>query len=77
MSLLSLFGKYIWNILVAIDRLVNAILGGSPEMTISGRVGTWYENTLLRKVIDYLFGNEHCENESIIEKNDESDRIIN
>lgn len=31
--------KYIWNILIAIDQLGNAILGGDPDETISSRAG--------------------------------------
>ncbi|PRC92683.1 hypothetical protein [Solimicrobium silvestre] len=30
---------YLWNILVSLDRVVNTMLGGSPEMTLSGRMG--------------------------------------
>ena len=32
-------GKYIFNILVAIDQLANTILAGDPDETISSRVG--------------------------------------
>ena len=28
---------YLWNVLVGIDQLVNAILGGDPDETISSR----------------------------------------
>jgi hypothetical protein len=31
--------KYILNILISIDQLSNTILGGDPDMTISGRAG--------------------------------------
>lgn len=31
--------QYFFNIALALDRLGNADLGGSPEMTISGRMG--------------------------------------
>ena len=33
--------KYIWNILISIDQLGNTILGGSPDETISSRLGKW------------------------------------
>lgn len=31
--------KYIYNILIGIDQLCNAILGGDPDETISSRLG--------------------------------------
>jgi hypothetical protein len=31
--------RYIWNILTALDQLLNAALAGDPDMTISGRAG--------------------------------------
>lgn len=31
--------KYIYNILIGIDQLANAILGGDPDETISSRMG--------------------------------------
>lgn len=31
--------NYCWNILVSLDRVANALLAGSPEMTLSGRMG--------------------------------------
>lgn len=31
--------KYFWNLLVALDELCNAILLGSPEETMSSRMG--------------------------------------
>ena len=34
-----MLGKWIWNILIAFDRGVNALLGGDPEETLSSRAG--------------------------------------
>ena len=34
-----MFGKWMWNILIALDRFGNAITGGDPEETISSRAG--------------------------------------
>ncbi len=31
--------KYLYNILIGIDQLTNAILGGDPDETISSRMG--------------------------------------
>lgn len=33
--------KYVWNLLIAVDQLCNAILGGDPDETISSRLGKW------------------------------------
>ena len=29
--------RYLWNVLIAVDQLVNAMLGGDPDETISSR----------------------------------------
>ena len=64
---------YIFNILVSIDQLGNAIAGGNPDNTISGRTGyfarhslkctRWYWKTL-EFIIDFTFypldGFNHC-----------------
>lgn len=34
-----MISKYFWNILISIDQLVNTILGGDPDETISSRLG--------------------------------------
>lgn len=31
--------RYFWNVLIGIDQLFNAILGGYPDETISSRMG--------------------------------------
>lgn len=33
--------KYFWNVLIAIDQLVNTIFGGDPDETLSSRMGKW------------------------------------
>lgn len=68
--------EYTGNLMVAIDQLGNAIAGGDPDSTVSGRVGYYsykkYVNRkwrngywkTLRTVIDWAFkplhGPEHC-----------------
>lgn len=47
--------KYIKNVLVSIDQLVNTILGGDCDETISSRVGKNYNGTWIHKLIDWLF----------------------
>ena len=34
--------RYLWNVLIAIDQLFNALLLGDPDETISGRMGRWH-----------------------------------
>lgn len=31
--------QYIYNVLVGLDQFVNALTGGDPDMTLSGRMG--------------------------------------
>ncbi|MDR2946319.1 MAG: pseudouridine synthase [Candidatus Adiutrix sp.] len=52
--------KYLWDIALAFDQLLNAFLGGYPDETFSARVhrkaeaGQWVWK-LLRRLIDLLF----------------------
>ena len=34
---LKFLGRYVWNLLIAVDQLGNAILAGDPDETISSR----------------------------------------
>ena len=56
--------KYIWNILIALDQLVNALCFGSPDETISSRVGKIRHKNkgadVLCDVLDTIDEN-HCE----------------
>lgn len=66
---------YIKNVLVGIDQLGNALIGGDPDETISSRVGKgqrgdygraiWYYTYLPRVLIDIIFypfdGPNHCQ----------------
>lgn len=31
--------RYVWNLLISIDQLANALLGGYPDETLSSRMG--------------------------------------
>jgi len=62
--ILRFIGKYIFNILIAIDQLANALIGGDPDETISSRCGKYKNKCILCKIlckildkIDY----RHCE----------------
>ena len=59
-----MLGKWIWNILIAIDQLGNALFAGDPQETISSRAGkarnadkVW--GKALCPVLDWL-DPEHC-----------------
>lgn len=58
-------GKYFWNILVSLDQLVNTLLGGDPDETISSRAAKAKLNNkkwgcLLCKLLDRIDPN-HCD----------------
>jgi hypothetical protein len=59
---------YIFGILYSLDQLGNAILGGNPDQTISGRLGIMKLNNskfacYFCKVLDFIFREpNHCEN---------------
>lgn len=56
---------YLWNLLIALDQLLNTILSGDPDETISSRAckaqsaGKWWGCALCR-FLD-LFERDHCE----------------
>lgn len=61
--------KALWGIIVGIDRLANALLGGSPEMTLSGRMGRDIKNGVCAvcKPICWLLNKintNHCANQA-------------
>ena len=37
----SAIGRYFWNILIGLDQLMNTILAGDPDETMSSRFGKW------------------------------------
>jgi hypothetical protein len=61
--------KYFYNLGVGVDQLFNAILGGNPDQTVSGRLGkriqegkaTKFEIVLCR-ILSFLdpYTNRHC-----------------
>lgn len=66
--------EWLWNVLIAIDQLGNAIAGGNPDITISARVGYFANKSQQRRfrfywkfletIIDFTFypidGPNHC-----------------
>lgn len=60
-------------VLISIDQLVNALLGGWPDETISSRAWRWEQDgtrSWPRKLIDALFfaEKEHCRQSYISER---------
>lgn len=50
-------------VLIALDQLLNAVLGGYPDETISSRSWRWHVAGVRhwpRAVLDCLFGDSHC-----------------
>lgn len=57
--------KYFWNILISIDQLLNTLLGGYPDETISSRAGKAQRKgkkwgRLLCSFLN-IFENKHCQ----------------
>jgi hypothetical protein len=68
MKAMKAIKQYLFNILIWIDQGANTLLGGSPDHTISGRVG-WHAlhgnkyAIFWEKVINQLFfDSHHCKN---------------
>lgn len=58
--------NYSNNVFIALSRLLNAILGGNPSLTLSARAGLNYRKgqwNLQRRLINRLFWlqQDHCE----------------
>jgi hypothetical protein len=60
-------GTYLWNVLIAIDQLFNALTGGDPDETVSSRMGRWSQlggwRAIVAKPICWLtslFDKDHC-----------------
>ena len=71
--LIKNIGKYILNILIAIDQLINAILLGDPDETLSSRAGK--SNWIWAKVINKLFFWQDNHSKNAIEYDEWKDKI--
>jgi len=74
---IQMLKKWIWNLAISLDQLVNTILGGDPDETLCSRAAkAKRENKLwgrlLCKIMDY-FDKGHCENS--IEKDEGSNAV--
>jgi hypothetical protein len=54
---------YFYNILIGLDQFLGTLLGGSPDVTISGRAWGWHLRgiRLPARLLDKVFGQGHCE----------------
>jgi len=55
--------RYLWNVLIGLDQLLNAVLGGDPDETISSRMGKQTHRCRLCRWVCRLLGkidNDHC-----------------
>jgi hypothetical protein len=57
--------RYVWNFLISLDQLLNTILGGNPDETMSSRMGKCIEKNNCKfcgfvcKILN-LFEKDHC-----------------
>lgn len=69
--------KWFWNILIAIDQLVNTIFGGDPDETISSRLGkNRNRNSFTRFLSDFLDLFEWKHVERSIEEDEGKDKSL-
>jgi cyclophilin family peptidyl-prolyl cis-trans isomerase len=62
MRYINIIRKYMYNLLLSLDQLLNTILGGDPDETCSSRVGKYYKGSIFHKVINKIFfwQKDHC-----------------
>ncbi|CAB4122185.1 hypothetical protein UFOVP26_114 [uncultured Caudovirales phage] len=71
--------KYLWNVLIAVDQLINTLIGGDPDETMSSRMGKLIMKRkcflckLICKLLD-RFEINHCQES--IEYDRGSDAVI-
>ncbi len=68
--------RYIKNLLIVIDQLINTFSGGDPDETLSSRFGKRSKSNALRKIINTLFfwQKDHCK--ASIEADEGQDKIL-
>lgn len=78
---MSKIKKYIWNILLAFDQLLNTFGGGDPDMTLSGNMGRkiaankCYFCKKICWLLDKLDSN-HCQKTDLAEADEGKDQVI-
>lgn len=70
--------KYLWNILLGVDQLLNTLIGGDPDETISSRAGKLVDTSRVACVLCRFlnwFDKEHCKKS--IEPDEGSNSTLN
>jgi len=60
---MEILKKYIRNIAIALDQLLNAVCFGDPDETISSRLGRNYDGSKLELFVNWIFSwkqEDHC-----------------
>lgn len=67
--------KYAKNMLDGIDQLYNTPFGGDPDEYISSRLGKYYNNSILARMVNFLaFSKSHCKD--AIEEDEGKDAVV-
>lgn len=69
--------RYIWNLLIAIDQLINAICGGDPDETISSRIGKRRDEAerFWSRVVDKIFFWQRGHTKNAVEEDEGKDGV--
>ena len=78
---MGLINRYIWNVLISIDQLANTVLGGDPDMTLSGRMGRDIKNKRCRLclAVCWLLNKidpNHCQKQEVTESDEGRDAVL-
>lgn len=66
--------RYLYNLWIGIDQLLNCLMAGDPDETVSGRMGRAFPNSWFRKLLDKILGEGHCK--QAIESDEGKDDLI-
>ncbi len=78
---MGLIARYLWNILISVDQLANTVLGGDPDMSLSGRMGRAIKEgrCILCRPICWILGKldkDHCKKQDIKEADEGRDAVF-
>lgn len=66
--------KYFWNLWIAFDQFLNALMGGDPDETVSSRFGRRWPDSWFSKLLNRIIGDRHVQQS--IEPDEGKDDII-
>lgn len=78
---MELIRRYLWNNLIALDQAVNTLLGGDPDMTLSGRMGRDIKNKRCRLCLAVCWllnkiDSNHCQKQEVTESDEGRDAVL-